>query len=312
LQVKAADQRSPAAQVLSLQQQAGDESAAWEARLAAVQDTLAARDRAATALERELALRPRHEQARSGQPALSVCTRLLLCRPGCTSAESVSRLPAHNVTVVTPEAGPPQMTALQLGPRCDVRACRAGGGTVPLLTLTRLHEVQGKCPAHAGDKNVAPRMALKMVFLTCCRWRSCGTRYGRCRRSPATARPPTTTRMAPSEVESYIHHILDQIKCSSARVLIQNYPNDLKSMALSEGGEPAPGRGSSSLEGLLVDKARRLEHELTMARLQVAEAQGASQMPLSCVLAADGTGVTGNIHRQNPAELSVENRRITL
>jgi homeobox protein cut-like len=33
------------------------------------------------------------------------------------------------------------------------------------------------------------------------------------------------------------------------------------------------GRGAS-LEALLVDKARRLEHELTMARLQVAEAQG--------------------------------------
>ena len=56
-------------QVLLLQQQAGDESAAWEARLAAVQDTLAARDRAATALERELALRPTHEQARCGQSA---------------------------------------------------------------------------------------------------------------------------------------------------------------------------------------------------------------------------------------------------
>ncbi len=44
------------------------------------------------------------------------------------------------------------------------------------------------------------------------------------------------------------------------------------------GGEAGPGRGSSSLEALLVDKARRLEHELTMARLQVAEARGASQV----------------------------------
>ena len=44
------------------------------------------------------------------------------------------------------------------------------------------------------------------------------------------------------------------------------------------GGEAGPGgRGSSSLEALLVDKARRLEHELTMARLQVADVQGALQ-----------------------------------
>ena len=41
-----------------------------------------------------------------------------------------------------------------------------------------------------------------------------------------------------------------------------------------DGDEGArPGRGAS-LEALLMDKARRLEHELTMARLQVAEAQG--------------------------------------
>ena len=55
-------------------------SAAWEARLAAVQDTLAARDRAATALERELALRPTHEQARCG---LGVTWTLTVALHGC-------------------------------------------------------------------------------------------------------------------------------------------------------------------------------------------------------------------------------------
>ena len=51
------------------------------------------------------------------------------------------------------------------------------------------------------------------------------------------------------------------------------------------------GRGStssSSLEALLVDKARRLEHELTMARLQLAEAQGEAAGVRCCTVAMHG------------------------
>ena len=50
-----------------------------------------------------------------------------------------------------------------------------------------------------------------------------------------------------------------------------------------EGAGTGPGRGAS-LEALLVDKARRLEHELTMARLQVAEAQGGHIIHRACCL----------------------------
>ena len=72
-----------ALQVLSLQQQAGDEVAASETRLAALQETLAARDRAATALERELQLRPTREQA---------CLPVLLATAQC-SVTGVTRKP---------------------------------------------------------------------------------------------------------------------------------------------------------------------------------------------------------------------------
>jgi len=128
LQYTAAVQRWPGAQVLSLQQQLGDESAAWEARLAEVQDTLAARDRAATALERELALRPTYEQARCDVTAAPCCAAV----PGTHWHRCQRRLPGHDATAPTTDVDRQRRLPLRLGPRYE---CVIAGPAPPPLPL---------------------------------------------------------------------------------------------------------------------------------------------------------------------------------